>query len=79
VDLQDSFALVNGRQSYRDFPIESTGPEQGGIEDVRPVCRRDYYGAVVLFEAVELGEQLVQRLFPFIVTAPEPRPSMTTN
>ena len=57
------------RQFYRNSAVESSRPQQSGIEVLRPVGRGENDYTVVAFKAVHLGEKLVERLFPFVVAA----------
>src|SRR3712207_7270607 len=50
------------RSRHDDLAVETAGAEQGRIEHVRTVGRRDDDDAFVRLEAVHLDEQLVQRL-----------------
>src|SRR6185369_15585182 len=79
VDLQDAFTSTNVRSGYDDPTIKSSGPQQCGIENVRTVCRGDQDHAVVRFEAVHFDEQLVQRLFAFVMSAAKTGATMTTH
>ena len=49
--------------------IEATGAEEGGVEDVRAVGRRDDDDAGVALETVHLGEELVEGLLALVVAA----------
>ena len=52
-----------------DLPVEAAGPEQGGIENVGPVRRREDDEAARRVEAVHLDEELVEGLLPLVVAA----------
>ena len=54
-------------QADVDLAVEATGPEDRGVEDVEPVRRGDDDDVVGRAEAVELDEQLVERLLPLLV------------
>jgi hypothetical protein len=43
--------------------IEAAGPEQRGVENFWPVRRSEQYDAGRGVETVELGEELIKRLF----------------
>ena len=62
-----------------DLPVETPGSEQRGIENVRPVGRRHHYDAVVLFKAVHLYEQLVERLLSLVMAAAKSRASLPSD
>ena len=52
-----------------DLTIETTWPQQRGIEHVGTVGRRDDDDAFVLLEAVHFDEQLIERLFALVIAA----------
>ena len=56
-------------------PIEAARSQQRRIEHVRTVGRRDEDHALVRLESVRFDKELIERLLPFIVPAPEPSPS----
>src|SRR5208283_1476814 len=60
---------IGGRHHY--LPVESPGPQQRGIEDVRPVSSRNNDNSLVPLKTVHFNEQLVQGLFPLVMTASE--------
>ena len=51
------------------LPVEAPGPEQRGVEDLRPVRGGQDHDALLGVEAVELREQLIQGLLPLVVAA----------
>ena len=64
---QDRGPLADVRQRDRHLPVEPARPQQGRVEDLRPVRRREHHDARRRLEAVHLGEQLVERLLPLVV------------
>ena len=62
-----AFLYVGHRDDH--LPVETAGPEQCRVEDVRPVGGREDYDAVLGIEAVHLDEHLVEGLFPFVMAA----------
>src|SRR5207253_9412339 len=52
-----------------DLPIEATGPEQRGVQDFRAVRGRENHDPELSVEAVELCEELIQRLLALVVAA----------
>ena len=67
--LENGFASGKVRELDRDPAVKSTGSEQGLIQTVRTVgCGKndDTLGGI---EAVHFGQQLIERLFAFIVSA----------
>lgn len=60
----NSVRLLNG-----DTSIESSRSQQGIVQNVRSVCRcqADYDIVLVRFKSIQLSQQLIECLFPFIV------------
>ena len=55
--------------------VEPAGPKQGRIEHIRSVgCRQDDH-RLMTAEAIQLGEDLVEGLLPFVVATAEARAS----
>ena len=52
-----------------DLPVEAPCPQQCRVEDFRPVGRAQQHQSGAGVEAVEFGEELVERLFLFVVSA----------
>src|SRR5665647_2306037 len=71
VHLQDVLPAAQVGRVHRDLPVEPPRPQQGRIEDVRPVRRRDQDHVGVGVEAVHLDEHLVKRLLALVVAAAE--------
>ena len=69
VHLQDFFPALQVRKLHGHPPVEPAGTKQGRIQGFRTVGGGKDDDAGVSLEAVHLGEQLVQRLLPFIVSA----------
>src|SRR6185312_16977758 len=49
--------------------IEAAGAQKRGIQHLRPVRRAEQHDTHARIEAVEFGQQLVERLFLFVTTA----------
>ena len=69
--LEDGLAAGAVRWLHRHPAVEPAGPEQRLIEHVGPIGRPDDDHAGGRVEAVHLGQNLVQRLFTFVVAAAE--------
>ncbi len=67
VHLEDRFAAPQVGVADGHLPIESSGPEQRLVEDVRAVRGRDDDDALVGGKAVHLDEQLVEGLLALFV------------
>ena len=69
VHLQDRLAARDVRRGDHDLPIEAPGSQEGRVEVLQPVRRGHDDDLVAGGEAVELDEELVQRL---VVLSMEP-------
>ena len=79
VDAQDFLASAHVGRRDHDPPVETAGAQQGRVQDVGPVGRRDQDHALVRLETVHLDEQLVERLFAFVVAAAQPGAAMPAD
>ncbi len=79
MDLEDSFASLHIRARHDHPPIETAGPQEGGIEHVGAIGRRDQDHAFVGLEAVHLDQQLVERLLALVVTAAQAGAAMAPD
>src|SRR5260370_711934 len=59
--------------------VDAARSEQGGVEHVRPVRRRDDEPVGVRVEAVHLDEQLVQGLLALVVAAAKPGATLASD
>ena len=71
VHAQDLLAPFLVGRLDRDATVEAAGAQKCGIEDVRPVRRREHDDSRGGVEAVHLREDLVQRLLALVVGAAE--------
>ena len=79
VDLEDLLAADEIGIGDDDLAVETARPQQGGIEHVGTVGRRDDDDAFVLLEAVHLDEQLIERLLALVVAAAQARAAMAPD
>src|SRR5260370_14055240 len=56
---------------YYDLAVEAARAQQRGIEDIRAVGGRQDDKGLMRVEAIHLDEDLVQRLFAFVVPSPQ--------
>ena len=68
---QDALAPGQVGLGDDDLPVEAARPQQRRVEDVGPVGGGDHDHAALGVEAVELDQQLVQRLLALVVAAAE--------
>ena len=69
VDAENRLAAREVRRGDEHLAVEAARPEQGGIEVLEPVGRAHHDHLLTRLEAVQLDEQLVQRL---VLLAREP-------
>ena len=67
MDAQDGFAATSFGEIDRDLPVEAPRSQEGRIEHVRPVGGGQHDHGLIGLEAIQLHQQLLQRLFPFII------------
>ena len=79
MDLEDFHAALKVWEDDRHLAVETARTGQCGVEGFRTVCCRQNDDACVFFEAVHLGEELVQRLFTFIIAADGGRASLLAD
>ena len=79
VDLQDLLATADVRQRDDDLAVETARPQQCGVQYVGTIRRRNDYHAFVTVKAIHLDEQLIQGLFPFVVTAAKSGTAMSPD
>src|ERR1700731_1747322 len=69
MDAQDFLAAFHIGQIYGDLAIETTRPQQRGIEHVGPVRRGNDDNAFLRIESVHLDEQGIERLLALVMPA----------
>ena len=67
MDAQDSQAADLVRTIDQYLTIEAAGPQQCGIQNLRPVGRRHQNDADAGIEAIHLDQQLIQGLLPLFM------------
>ena len=76
---QDGFSAFYVRSANINLSVETTGSQQGRVQNIRTVCCCNDDHAFVDAETVHFNQQLVQCLLSFIVTAAKTCASATTN
>src|SRR5690554_3850586 len=76
---QDLFTPIHVRVRHNNLAVETTGPQQRGIEHIGAVRGSNQDYALVRLEAVHLHQQLVQCLLPLVVTAAEAGTTMAAD
>ncbi len=79
MDLQNLFAAQHVGVGHHDLAVETAGTQQRGVEHVGAVGGRDQNHAFVGLEAVHFDQQLVERLFAFVVAAAETGAAMAAH
>ena len=79
VNLEYFFPAANVGDLYVNLTVETAGAQQCGVENIRAVGCRHNDNAVVLFKAVHLDKQLVERLFALVVTAAQARAALSAD
>ena len=64
---------------HHHLTVETTRPEQGRIENVGPVGGGDNDHPACHVETVQLDQQLVQGLLPFVMASAETGTTMATD
>ena len=67
VDLEYFLPFLQLRKINMNLAVETPGPEESLVQNVRPVGRRKYDHTGIGVEAVHLGKQLVERVLTLIV------------
>src|SRR4029077_19667475 len=72
MDLEDlETALLRGPIDSH-MAVKAARTQQGRVEDIGPIGRRQYNHALIRREAIHLGQDLVERLFPFVMAPSQP-------
>ncbi|OQC01459.1 MAG: hypothetical protein BWX80_03363 [Candidatus Hydrogenedentes bacterium ADurb.Bin101] len=79
VNVQNILPPFDVRIRHDNLPIKTAGPQQRMVKHIRPVRGRHQNNAVIGVKSVHLDQQLIQRLFPFIVAATEAGPTLTAH
>lgn len=79
MNLEYFFPSANVGDLYVNLTVETAGAQQCGVENIRAVGCRHNDNAVVLFKAVHLDKQLVERLFALVVTAAQARAALSAD
>ena len=77
MDREDRFSTATIRQTHLDAAIKSAGTHQRCIQYIRAVggSKQDHTGVVC--ETIHLRQELVQRLFPFVIATTDACTALT--
>ena len=67
VHIEDGLPLLEVRHVHVNLAVETAGPHEGAVQDVRPVGGSEDDDPAVSAEAIHLGEELVERVLAFVV------------
>src|SRR6186713_825981 len=67
MDFEDGFAAFQIRLVDGDLAVETTGTQQGRIQNIRAVGGSQYDNTAVSSKTIHFHQQLVQGAFPFII------------
>src|SRR5207244_6472574 len=76
---QDRLAAPQVGAIQHHTPVEATGTQQGGVENVRAVGGGDDNDDRLVVKAVHLDQDLVERLFALVVRAAQAGPAVATD
>src|SRR5690625_4339629 len=77
--MQNLLAPANIRQGDHHLAIKTTGTQQGRVQYIRTVSSGDHQDPLPALKAVHLDEQLVERLFTLVITAPQAGTTLSTD
>src|SRR5690606_18838471 len=77
--LQDRLAAAAVGPVDDDLAVETTGAQQGWVEDVGPVGGGDDNDVGFAVEAVHLDQNLVERLLALVIAAAQPCTAMSPH
>ena len=79
MDPEDLLPALEIGTAHVDLPVEPARPQEGRVQDVRPVGGRQDHHALVAGEAVHLHQELVQGLLPLVVAAAQARAPLAAH
>src|SRR5262249_59712636 len=71
MQTQDLFTAIQVRPIYQNVPVKTTRAEQSRIQNLWSVRSREDTHPLARIETVHLDQQLIERLFTFIVPSHE--------
>ena len=79
MDTEDLLASLDVGKSHGDLAVETSGTQEGGIEDVGTVRRGDDDDPVLGVESVHLDEELVEGLLALVMSAADAMAAVTAH
>src|SRR6202043_2319706 len=79
MDPEDSFTASVVGARHDNATVEAARPQQRGVEHVWPVGRSHQDYTLVGLEPIHLDQQLVERLFAFVMAAAQASPAMPSD
>ena len=77
--FQDGLAPLHVRAIHDHLPIETTGAQQRGVKNVRPVGGGNDDDIGVRVKAIHLNQDLIERLLALVMTAAQACAAMATH
>ena len=79
MDVEDSPTAAQVRPVNGDLPVKTARTEERRVENIRTVGRSNGDDAFVGPETIHFDQELVQRLFPFVMTAAKTSTALAAN
>ena len=79
MNFQDFLTALDVRVIDHDLTVKTSRTEQRRVKNIAAVGRGNDDNTLIVAETVHLNQQLVQSLFPFIMTAAQTGTSVTAN
>ena len=79
VHLKNTLTAAQVGGGHHHLAIETAGAQQGGVQHVGPVGGRNEDDALVGLEAVHFHQQLVESLFPLVMTSAQARAALAAH
>ena len=77
--VEDFLSTANVRRGHNNPPVKPPRAQQGRIQDVRTVGRRNQNDTLVCFKAIHLHQELVEGLLTLVMPAAEAGTAMASN
>ena len=79
MNFQDRLTALHVRP-VKGYPaVKTTGPQQGGVENIGAVGRSDDNNICIGIKAVHFDKHLVEGLLAFIMRAAQPRAALPSH
>ena len=79
MDFQYSYPAFDIGATDHNLPVKPSWPQQGRIQNIGAVGRRDQDDPFVIFKSIHLNQKLIEGLFPLIVATAQARAAMSPD